>query len=237
MIDLQAVLPEMLKADAAAPRVTFYDDATGERVEFSGKVIANWAAKAANFLVEEAEAGPGTTVGLALPSHWRAMYWALASWSVGATVVVGSAAVDADVVVTDDPAAAAGVINSGRYAVLVALAALARSRPDTPAGATDEARELASYGDVFMPVERPAPSDLALRWDGGEAAYRMDRATLVPRHAVDSGARVRVPTDLRDALKIALAAWHSGGSVVIVRNALGDQAQRLAAERVTLDLG
>ena len=87
MIDLQAVLPEMLKADAAAPRVTFYDDATGERGEFSGKGIANWAAKAANFLGEEAEAGPGTTVGLALQSNWRAAFWALPASSVGARVL------------------------------------------------------------------------------------------------------------------------------------------------------
>ncbi len=237
MIDLQTVLPAILRADAAAPRVTFYDDATGERVEFSAKVLANWAAKAANFLAEEAEAGPGTTLGLALPSHWRALYWALAGWSVGATVVVGSGVEATDVVVTDDADIASAAVQSGRYAVLVTLAALARSRPDTPAGATDEARELASYGDVFASVDRPSPTDSALRWEGGEAAYRTTPAALVPGTPLAPGTRVRVPEDLSAALRTAIGAWHGGGSVIIVRNALGDQAHRLAAERVTLDLG
>ncbi|HOF62659.1 MAG TPA: TIGR03089 family protein [Dermatophilaceae bacterium] len=237
MIDLHTVLPALLTADTAAPRLTYYDDATGERVEFSAKVLANWTAKAANFLVEEAEAGLSTTVGLVLPTHWRAMYWALASWSVGATVVVGSDAPEAEVVVTDDADIAAAAVRSGRYAVLVTLAALARSRPDTPAGATDEARELASYGDVFAPIDRPAASSAALRWEDGEAAYRTTTAALVTSTPLAPGTRVRVPDDLSAALRTAIAAWHGGGSIVIVRNALSDQAHRLAAERVTLDLG
>ena len=37
---------------AARPLITFYDDATGERVELSAATTANWAAKAANLLRE-----------------------------------------------------------------------------------------------------------------------------------------------------------------------------------------
>ena len=78
MTALQRLLPSLNRADATAPRVTFYDDATGERIELSAKVLSNWAAKAANALVEEFDAALGTTVGLVLPLHWRAFYWALA---------------------------------------------------------------------------------------------------------------------------------------------------------------
>ena len=231
MTALQRLLPSLNRADATAPRVTFYDDATGERIELSAKVLSNWAAKAANALVEEFDAALGTTVGLVLPLHWRAFYWALAAWDLGATVVVGPGADDADVVVTDDAAVASEAVDEGRYAVLVTLAALARSRPDTPSGAMDEARELATFGDAF--VGDPADDDdIALVTGARDTAYR----EVVDPHAFEPGARVRVPAELGAALRCAVSVWSRDGSVVIIRNAVGDQASRLAAERVTLDL-
>ena len=86
-----SVLADLVRADATRPRVTFYDDAPGptrgERIELSGRVLANWVAKAGNALQEEYDAAPGTLVRLDLPAlHWRTAYWALAVWSVGATV-------------------------------------------------------------------------------------------------------------------------------------------------------
>ena len=47
------VLARLLRDDAGRPLVTFYDDATGERVELSVTTYANWVAKAASLLVEE----------------------------------------------------------------------------------------------------------------------------------------------------------------------------------------
>jgi uncharacterized protein (TIGR03089 family) len=46
------VLTSQLRADAGRPLVTFYDDATGERVELSVTTYANWVAKVASLLVE-----------------------------------------------------------------------------------------------------------------------------------------------------------------------------------------
>ena len=57
---LDQLLPGLLASDPARPRITCYDDTTGERIELSGKVLANWVAKAANLLQEEYDAGPGT---------------------------------------------------------------------------------------------------------------------------------------------------------------------------------
>ncbi|MGZ6800934.1 MAG: TIGR03089 family protein, partial [Mycobacteriaceae bacterium] len=48
-----ALLRPILQADAAGPRITYYDDATGERVEVSAITLANWAAKTANLLRDE----------------------------------------------------------------------------------------------------------------------------------------------------------------------------------------
>jgi len=127
------VLVRMVASDPGRPRLTWYDDepgpTSGERIELSARVLANWVSKAANLLQDDAAAGPGTTVGLDLPAHWRSLYWALATWSVGATVVVGDAVARADVLVTDSPAAAAG---HGGDAVLVSLPALARRTAGAP---------------------------------------------------------------------------------------------------------
>ncbi len=58
-----AVLDPLLRADPMGPRITYYDDATGERIELSTVTLANWAAKTANLLRDELGAGPGTPGG------------------------------------------------------------------------------------------------------------------------------------------------------------------------------
>ncbi|MBA2310991.1 MAG: TIGR03089 family protein, partial [Pseudonocardiales bacterium] len=65
------LLGPLLRDDAAAPRITYYDDATGERVEVSGATLANWAAKSANLLREECDLEPGGRVAMLLPAHWQ----------------------------------------------------------------------------------------------------------------------------------------------------------------------
>ncbi len=228
-----AILAQLIHTDPAAPRITCYDDATGERVELSAKTLANWVAKAANLLQEDADATVGSTVGLALPPHWRALTWALAAWHVGATVVVGPEAATAGVVVTDDPQVAAAALDGDRYAVLVTLDALARSNDRTPQGAVDAAKELASYGDHFTTFRQPQPLDPGLTTPAGTAAYEQ----LVERPDWPPHPRVRVTGDLAQVLLDSLAAWACGGSVVLLLHPSGDQARRLADERVTVDLG
>ena len=84
---------------AARPLITFYDDATVERVELSGTTTANWAAKAANLLREECDVEPGDRVALLLPAHWQTAAVLLAAWWCGAEVV--SAPGDAEWVLCD----------------------------------------------------------------------------------------------------------------------------------------
>ena len=48
-----AILDPLLRDNPAGPRITYYDDATGERVELSTATLANWAAKTANLLRDE----------------------------------------------------------------------------------------------------------------------------------------------------------------------------------------
>lgn len=227
----------MLASDSARPRVTCYDDtpgpSRGERVELSARVLANWGAKAANLLQDELDAAPATTVGLDLPAHWRAFYWALATWSVGATLVVGAGASSADVVVTTDHQLAARIAEEAGLAVLVTLPMLARANPDSAADVVDEARELATHGDVFAPWEEADGRAVALD-DGTERDAFAD--IVVSQPGWGSSPRVRVPNRLGPALRAALSAWAADGSVLLVCEPDGDQSARLKSEGVTQDL-
>lgn len=232
------ILPALLASDPARPRVTFYDDAPGptkgERIELSGKVLANWVNKAANLLTQEFDAGPGTRVALRLPaSHWRTVYWAFAVWAVGGTVVtegpatVGTAPVgladEVDVLVTAEPAGSTGDV------VVVTLAALARQFPGDVAGAIDEAREISSYDDQFTALERADDGDVALvgreqEWTYGEL--------ITPAPEFD---RRYVTGELDPVLRESVGVLASLGSVVLMRNPDGGKlADRLVAECVTI---
>jgi uncharacterized protein (TIGR03089 family) len=238
-----SVLAEILRSDPARPRVTFYEDTPGptqgERIELSGKVLANWISKAGNALQDEYDLGPGSVVRLALPPHWRALYWAFAVWSVGGTVdLARGAAHVVDLLICDDPDAIAAELEpTPEDVVLVTLAALARVHPGpVPAGAMDDARELATYGDQFAAGAEPAPDDLALITAGEHTAYR----SVVPERDWPAGSRVSLAGDLPQVLESAVAAWAVDGSVVLSRNGQyagsGPQPERLASEGVTLDL-
>jgi len=224
----------MLRSDPGRPRITCYDDTpgptSGERIELSAKVLANWANKAANALQEEWDLGPGSTVRLALPPHWRTLYWALATWSIGATVVLDDE--PTDLLVTDERSR----LEDSTPAVLVTLAGLARSAPDAvPPGAMDEARELSTYADQFAAWDEPAPNDPALRAGGEDTAY----GAVVPQRDWPRGVRLHTPTsDTSALLADALGAWALDGSLVLSRGpaADGGRAARLESEGVTVAL-
>lgn len=228
------VLADLLADDATRPALTFYDDTAGptegERIELSRKVLNTWVAKAANALQEGFDVQPGTVVRLDLPApHWRTLYWALAVWSVGATVTV-DAHEGADVLVTTAPDSPDA--EDADEVIAVALPALAREFGATlRSGVMDEAREIASYGDDFTPWDAPAPTTAALVVDGERTAYR----DLVGARPAGPGARVLVTTDdLATLLRQVLAVWARLGSVVIVRGGsprLDDR--RMTSEGVT----
>ncbi|WP_409485123.1 TIGR03089 family protein [Arsenicicoccus dermatophilus] len=221
--------------DTSQPAITCYDRSggptDGERIELSGRVLLTWAAKAAGALQDELLVEPGATVGLALPPHWRLGYWALATWWVGATLVTGPQAADADVLVTDDVALAA---DHPGDRVLVTLAGLARSHPGpVPAGVMDEARELASYPDRFVPSLRPAGSDLAWRATDRVMSYAEELWGRTGRALVVAGG-----TGAETCLRSMVEHWVGGGSVVLVRSAGAglpdaDVATIRVAERIT----
>ena len=209
------VLSSLNAQDAAAPRITCYDDVpgptAGERIELSGRVLGTWVSKAANALQEEWDIEPGSVVRLALEPHWRLLYWAWAVWSVGAHADLdGDLA--ADLVVTD---AVASLPDDGP-AVLVTRGALARSAgTDLPEEVMDEAADLASFGDDFDAWQEPSDDDPALTL-GGLSLTHGGAVAAAAAEAPPEGARLQlVDPTAGDLLRAALATWAGGGSLVV----------------------
>ncbi|MFF2573992.1 TIGR03089 family protein [Streptomyces sp. NPDC058084] len=239
------LLRSALAADPARPLVTFYDDATGERVELSVATFANWVAKTANLLQGELSASPGDRLALLLPAHWQTAVWLLACSSVGVTAELGGDPADADYVVAGPDGLEAGLACSGDR-IALSLAPLGRRFPAPPAGYADYAVEVPSQGDRFAPFVPVDPDAPALVVDGTEltGAQLVERARqdaaelgLAPGARLLSGRSYDTWAGVSAGLYAPLAA---GGSVVLCRHLdrldADGLAKRVESERVTLTL-
>src|SRR3546814_18600147 len=90
------LLATLLRSDPGRPLVTFYDDATGERVELSVATYANWVAKASSLLVEELDLERGQRILVDLPTHWLGPVFLGAAWNAGLVVAFSGDAVEPD---------------------------------------------------------------------------------------------------------------------------------------------
>lgn len=228
------VLAAAVATDATRPAVTFYDDSAdgrGERIEVSRRVLRTWVSKAANALQEGLDVQPGSVVLVDLPSpHWRLAYWALAVWSVGATLTLDTHE-GADVLVTTDPESE--LAEDCDEVVAVALPALSRHFPDElRSGVMDEAAELSSYADDFAPWDEVEPDDVAMVHGGERLSYAELLGGLDP---MPPGARALLTTTDRGLLvRQVLQLLAADGSGVMVRGSVPDDDDgRLAAEGVS----
>lgn len=228
------VLADAVAADATRPALTFYDDspgAGGERIEVSRRVLRTWVSKAANALQEGLDVQPGSVVLVDLPSpHWRLAYWALAVWSVGATLTL-DAHEGADVLVTTDPDS--DLAEDCDEVVAVALPALSRDfGRELRSGVMDEAAELSSYADDFTAWDEVDPDDVALVHEGERVGYGELLDGLEP---VPAATRVLLTTTDRGLLvRQVLQVLAADGSAVLVRGTVpAPEDPRLAAEGVT----
>ncbi|MEU7768006.1 TIGR03089 family protein [Nocardia sp. NPDC049190] len=229
----EAVLDPILAREPAAPRVTYYDDATDARIELSGLTLANWAAKTANLIRDEFGLSPGARVAVLLPAHWQTAAVLLGCWWAGAEVVLHPDA-DADLalVTLDRVDESEGV---GEVAAL-SLDAMGTPVRDLPVGVTDFATAVRVHGDQFL----PRGAGVAL--DGMPVAEVLAQARkAAARQGFSEVDRVLSSTpwdttaELIDGYVAVLAA---GASLVQVVNP--DPAQRerrIVSERVTAQRG
>ena len=227
-----ALLDPILKNDPAGPRVTFYDDATGERVELSALTLANWAAKTANLLRDEFAVEPGARVAVLLPAHWQTAAVLLGVWWAGAEVVLEPDA-DADIALVS--AAHLSDVEDVPEVAALSLDAFGRPVPDLPVGITDYATSVRVHGDQFRPtVAGPALAGKSV--DDVLAAALASAET----HGITGSDRVLSVEawDSPDALIDGLVAvFAAGASLVQVTNPdTAAQARRVDTEKITRQL-
>ena len=239
-------LPQQIAAafrsDPTRPLITWYDDATGERIELSVATTCNWVAKTANLLRDTLDVQPGEDVAVALPAHWLTPVVQLAAWLAGARVV----ALPPDAPVPGVPAAFVteqSLHNTERSPAtqVVALSLRPMAAPlaaPAPPGVLDFAVEAPGHGDDFAPAGgMDGPAAVA----GTVELTTADLLDAVARCGLEPGTRAYVRLDpwTTDGLVAGgLAPLLSGAGVVIVGSPDPDRLDaRLAAERVTVVLG
>jgi uncharacterized protein (TIGR03089 family) len=154
----QALLGPLLASGAPKPLITHYDDATGARIELSRATTANWAAKTANWLVDELDLEPGAPVLVALPAHWQTVGVLLGSWWCGAHITDDPQGAEVAFVAASDLDRAKGAHTIAAVG-LDALGAPVRGLPD---GVADYVSDIRVHGDDFSPLSPVGGSDPAL---------------------------------------------------------------------------
>jgi uncharacterized protein (TIGR03089 family) len=241
----EAVLGPLLATDPARPVITYYDDATGERVELSASTLANWAAKTANLLREECDLEPGGRVGVLLPAHWQTLAVLLGAWWCGAeaTAVTADPAgpPGLDVVCCDADRLDTALAADAGVVCALSLDAFGGGIPGLPAGVVDYASEMRPHGDSFAaePGAGPALAGLGV-------AEVLERARAAAASAGLSAAdrvlttRDWSPGSADGLLPVPLGVLVAGASLVQCRHPPADPAvlaRRVDAERVTRRLG
>ncbi|MFC7341462.1 TIGR03089 family protein [Saccharopolyspora griseoalba] len=231
----QALLGPLL-AGAAKPLITHYDDATGARIELSRATTANWAAKTANWLVDEVDLEPGTPVAVSLPAHWQTAGVLLGAWWCGAHVTDDPG--DAEVAFV--PASAPDRAEGAHVKAAVGLDPLGAPVRDLPEGFVDYVSDIRVHGDDFSPIvplggDAPALLDRSVDEVLGAARERAGELGIGPRDRVLSTLDWTLPGGVVDGLLAVLA-----GEAALVQCTNLDPAKlgkRRADERTTVELG
>lgn len=215
MATFTAVLAEQLRRDPGRPLVTFYDDATRERVELSVTTYANWVAKTASLAQEELDLTRGDSVRIDLPTHWLGPVWLGAAWSLGLTVTEG----EADLVVCG-PAGLERYAGAAPHVVAISLRPLGgRFTEPLPKGVVDYGEVVFGQPDAFLPYDAPTGDDAA--WESTSQADLL-QAAAAAELVLDGH---RLITDVNPCSHhgsaTLLGPLQAGGGTVWVANADG----------------
>lgn len=228
------VLDPLLRDNPAGPRITYYDDASGERVELSTATLANWAAKTANLLRDELGAGRDSRVAVLLPEHWQTAAVLFGVWWIGAEVTLTGPA-DVALCTADRLAEADDAVGVGEIAVL-SLDAFGKGVPDLPVGITDYATAVRRQGDQIFPEPHPGPALEGRSVDEVLAGAR-EAAADAGLTAADRVLSTR-PWSPADALIGNLVSVYAAGAslVQVVNPDEAAEPRRIQTEKVTTTL-
>jgi uncharacterized protein (TIGR03089 family) len=232
-----AVLDPLLRSDPAGPRITYYDDATGERIELSTATLANWAAKTGNLLRDELGAGPHSRVAVLLPAHWQTAAVLFGIWWIGAEVLIGGAEADLAMCTAERLDQADAAVGPAGEVVALSLDPFGRPVADLPVGVTDYATSVRVHGDQIAAEPRPGPALDGMSVDDVVAAARNAGVAkgFTGADRVLSTARWDTAEELVDNM---LSVFAAGASLVQVANPDAAAMQRRReTEKVTRDIG
>jgi uncharacterized protein (TIGR03089 family) len=229
-----AVLAQQLRTNPGRPLVTFYDEATGERVELSVTTYANWVAKASALLIDEHDLERGARLRIDLPPHWLSLVFLGAAWNAGLVVT------DAD----DPDAVVCGPESLGRWAAGAAarptlacslLPLGVRFANPLPPGVHDVGLEVWGQPDGWAPWDPPSGDDPATDWAGARTSQEQMWAAAAGASLSGSD---RLLSEADPASPPGAASFCEplacGGSLVLVTHAAADRLEAIAvAERVT----
>lgn len=211
------------------PLITYYDLESGERTELSAITFANWVAKTANLLSELAVA-EGDVVRLGLtrrsPGHWVTLVWAMAGWTVGATISAARAAGPVAVTVVG-PDWSGYETSTATELVACSLHPLGEGFAEAlPTGMLDYALEVRGQADRYGGA---APSGEGLAYLDDTRTVSVDELARVG--AVEPPQRRLVrPGEVFSTLAAALITpVTTGGSAVIVVGEDSEQVAHIAA--------
>ncbi|WP_313815116.1 TIGR03089 family protein [Citricoccus sp.] len=218
------------EAIAASPRPAVVDhSAGGDRIELSGRVLANWAAKTANLLDVEGH-GPGSTILVDLPLGWKSLALLLGAARAGVQVRFATASSSApaesgpvDLVVSGTPGAWSEH-PADLWAVSPGTLQTSAADAELPSHALDYAAEVQMQADqCHLPLPGTSLPSLAESWENLPAPPPAEQGPEVTtEHAA------RHPTDDAGA---ALPRWsHRERGLVVA--AAGGRLDRATARAV-----
>ncbi len=224
------LLVPIVRDDGAAPRFTWYDDASGARMGLSAVTLGNWAAKCGNLLRDQYGLGPGDPVGVLLPAHWQTAGILFGAWWAGCEVRFGEPG--PVTFCAPDRIAEARDLEGVDDLLAVGLDAFGLAVPDLPTGVDDYTSEVRVHPDAFT----PSGAGTALAGDDPEIV--LARATALaasagyaPGDRVLSTREWRTVDDLYDGL---LAPFAAPASVIHVSHPDPDRLmEKFGTEKAT----
>jgi uncharacterized protein (TIGR03089 family) len=229
------VLAARLSNDPGQPLVTFYDDASGERVELSVTTYANWVAKAASLLVEDHDLERGDTLRVDLPPHWLGTVFLGAAWTVGLTVTDEEAP---DAVVCGPDELPAWAERAGELPVLACslLPLGVRFAEPVPPDVHDVGIDIWTQPDSFIPWDPPGDGDLAYELVGLAVTHAELWTAAAAGSLVTDGGRLL--SEANPASPPGIATFTEplarGGSLILVAQAERERIEATyVAERAT----
>ena len=237
MTTMTDLLAAELRRDPGRPFLTWYDEATGERVELSVTTYANWVAKTASLLVEEHDLERGDVLRVDLPAHWLGPVFLGAAWLAG--LVVALEGEEADAVVTGPQGLARWADRAGDVPVLACslLPMGVRFAEPLPAEVHDVGLEVWSQPDAFIAHDPPTGDSPALVVEGGVTTQDELWSSVTAGRDPSTGGD-RLLTDANPASPPGVATLVeplvTGGSLVLVSGAGAARLESVAeTERVT----